>query len=165
MTRSRSSPPPPPGAAPASLSAPVVGVLVPGRALRVELPGSGGGPIAARTTLSLDDAALSRAAAARTPALLLFENGDPRLPIVIGLLRSETPQLDALLERAPPRIPAEARVDGKRLVLEGQEEVELRCGRAVIRLHRSGEIELEGTRLTSEAKGTHRIRGGKVLIN
>lgn len=164
MVRSRSSPPPPPGAGAASPAAPVVGVLVPGRALRVEFPGSGG-PLAARTTLPLDDAALARAAAARTPALLLFENGDPRLPIVIGLLRSETPLLDAVLERSAPRIPAEARVDGKRIVLEGQEEVELRCGRAVIRLRRSGEIELEGTRLRSEAKGTHRIRGGKVLIN
>lgn len=164
--RTRSSAPRPAAAsAAAPLSAPVVGTLVAGRGLRVDFPGNTRGPLAARTTLALDDAALARAARDHAQVLLLFENGDPALPILVGLLRSETPMLDALLEKPSRRIPAEARVDGKRIVLEGQEEVELRCGRAVIRLRRSGEIELEGTRLKSEAKGTHRIRGGKVLIN
>jgi len=40
---------------------------------------------------------------------------------------------------------AEARVDGKRVVLEGNDEVVLKCGEASITLRRDGKIILRGS--------------------
>jgi len=62
-------------------------------------------------------------------------------------------------------VPAEARLGGRRIVLEGHDEVELRCGRAVLKLRHNGEVVIRGVTLKTEASGVHRIRGGKVQIN
>jgi hypothetical protein len=144
-------------------------------ALLVDFDGNGQGPIAARSVVALDEAALSMALAARQPVVLLFENGDLRLPIVVGLV---TPDLGAALlgsllaappapapAPAPAPQPTEARVDGKRVVLEGKEEVVLRCGDASITLRRDGKLILRGAYVETTAKGVNRIRGGSVKIN
>ena len=144
---------------------------VPG-ALVVEYDGSG--PLAARSTVSLDQAAVARVVGTRQPALLLFENGDAQLPIVVGLVQPDPEKalLQALLIPASPVIPAqdprdaaEARVDGKRVVLEGEEEVTLKCGAASITLRRDGKVIVRGTYVEMTAKGVNRIRGGSVKIN
>lgn len=59
----------------------------------------------------------------------------------------------------------EARVDGKRVVIEGQDEIVLKCGEASITLRRNGKVIVKGTNLESKATGTHRIKGGSVEIN
>src|SRR5215467_13924200 len=61
---------------------------VPGR-LMVEFDGNAHGPLAARTVMALDQRALDEAIAVRRTAVLLFENGDPRLPIVVGLVAAD----------------------------------------------------------------------------
>lgn len=104
--------------------------------------------------------------------VLLFEEGDPGRPLIIGLVQepSETPLLDMVLEaagedednEAPPR---EVLVDGRRVVLAGDDEVVLRCGKASITLRRNGKIVIRGTYVISRAMGTNRIRGGSVQIN
>jgi hypothetical protein len=140
-------------------------------ALLVELPGHAAGPLPARSLVALDEAALQAAVAARRPALVLFENEDPRLPIVVGLLSPEpgAALLGALLQApaAPPAAakPVEARVDGKRVILEGEQEVVLRCGDASITLRRDGKVILRGAYVETTAKGLNRIRGGSVKIN
>ena len=56
----------------------VMGVVVshgPERGTIVEVPGSG--PAVARLLVAVDEAALVRAAEARTPVALVFEAGDP----------------------------------------------------------------------------------------
>jgi len=136
-----------------------------GKSLIVDYSKNTRGPLAARTTVALEGEALARAARERASVLLLFENDDPGLPIVVGLIRSETPLLDAALEPMPARVPTEARLDGRRVVLEGHDEIELRCGRAVILLRRGGEVVIRGVSLKTEASGINRIRGGKVQIN
>jgi hypothetical protein len=145
----------------------------------------------------LDARALDEAIAARRAAVLLFENGDPRLPIIIGLVAPEpgAALLGALLAPAPAATPAsasapvsppdvvpdrvpapaptaptsgepvEARVDGKRVVLEGQDEVVLKCGEASITLKRDGKLILRGAYVETHAKGVNRIKGGSVKIN
>ena len=60
---------------------------------------------------------------------------------------------------------AEARVDGKRVVITGEEEVELRCGEASIVLSKSGKLVIRGAYVETRAKGTNRIKGGSVQIN
>jgi hypothetical protein len=136
----------------------------------VDFPGNAAGPVPARLALMLDAAGLREAVARKQKVVLLFENGDPRLPFVMGLIQelSPTPLLDALLEPPPEAAapaPTEAHVDGKRVVIEGQDEIVLKCGEASITLRRNGKVIVKGTYLESRATGTHRIKGGSVEIN
>ncbi len=89
--------------------------------------------------------------------VLLFERGDPRRPVIVGWVQE--------LPAADPPERRYVRVDGRVLVLEGQQEVELRCGEASILLHRDGRIELRGRTILSEAREMQRIRGAAVRIN
>lgn len=58
-----------------------------------------------------------------------------------------------------------ASADGKRIEIEGKDEVVLRCGEASITLRRNGRIVIRGAYVETRAKGTNRIKGGVVLIN
>ena len=137
--------------------------------LLVDYPGNTAGPLPARLAVAVDARTLQSAVAQRQKVVLLFENGDPRLPFIMGLIQepTTTPLLDALLESPPaqPRPSTEARVDGKRVVIEGQDEIVLKCGEASITLRRNGKVIVKGTYLESRASGTHRIKGGTVEIN
>ena len=50
-------------------------------------------------------------------------------------------------------------------VLQGQERLTLRCGRASLTLLRSGRILLEGTYVETRAEGVIRLQGGSVQVN
>src|SRR6185436_5352484 len=69
------------------------------RGLLVDFHGSSSGAVAARTILTLDAASLEAAVKERRGAVLQFEDGDPRRPVLMGLLQptTATPMLDALL--------------------------------------------------------------------
>jgi hypothetical protein len=119
----------------------------------------------ARALAQFDDAALERAARERAEAVLLFEEGDPERPLLVGQLRSRTPLVDAILAGPLPAAPAVARVDGKRVAIEGKEEVVLQCGKASLTLRRDGKVVLRGVNLVTQADRVHKIRGGKVQVN
>lgn len=144
----------------------VAGTTPDGSAL-VDFPGNVAGPLPARSSLTLEPASLARAAADRQGAILLFENGDPSLPLLVGLLQtpSSTPLIDAVLERSLEDVPKEARVDGRKVVIEGRDEVVLRCGKATLTLRRDGQVLLRGVNIRTEAEEVQRIKGGKVQIN
>jgi hypothetical protein len=141
----------------------------------VDFPGNAAGPVPARSLVALDDAAIERGLLSRQPVVLLFEGDEPRLPIIVGLLPAEpgAALLGSLLQpptaaATPTVAPArrlEARLDGKRVVLEGEHEVVLRCGEASVTLRRDGKIILRGAYIETTAKGLNRIRGGSVKIN
>lgn len=142
--------------------------------LLVDFPGNLGPPVQARAAMALDEEAIRDAVAKRQGVLLLFEEGDPARPILIGLIhqQSETPCLDLVLSpEKDPEEPqkeknlAEVLVDGERVILEGQDEVVLRCGKASITLRRNGKVVIRGTYLVSRSEGTNRIKGGTVQIN
>jgi hypothetical protein len=61
--------------------------------------------------------------------------------------------------------PLEARLDGKRTVVEAQEEIVLRCGESSITLLRNGRVVIRGLEIETRARGTNRISGGAVKIN
>jgi len=150
-------------------SAPRVGWIAgstPGTLL-VDWPGSPSGPVAARSLVPLDDAALAQAASERRPVVLLFEKGDARLPLLVGLVQSSTPLLDAVLGSAPSTRPAEAveRPDGRRRVIEARDELVLECGKASITMRRNGKIVIRGAYVETHAAGVNRIKGGAVKIN
>jgi hypothetical protein len=137
--------------------------------LLVDFEGNTAGPIAARLAVALDARALHAAVSSRQKAVLLFENGDPRLPFIMGILQepSPTPLIDALLEEQAPaeRPPVEARVDGKRVLIEGRDEIVLKCGEASITLRRDGRVVVKGKAVETRATGINRIKGGAVEIN
>lgn len=136
-----------------------------GGEVRVDFTGNAAGPVAARVTAGLDDGALEAAARGRQEAVLLFEGGNPTRPVVLALLRSATPHLDAALSAPLPAGQKVARVDGRRVEIEGAEEVVLRCGKASLTLRRDGKVELRGVNVVSQAAQVNKIRGGKVQIN
>jgi len=75
-----------------------------------------------------------------------------------------TQVVESLNELSLPAVP-EVVVDGKRVQIEGTEEVVLRCGKASITLHSNGRLVIRGAYIESRASGTNRIKGGAVLIN
>src|SRR5262245_64405214 len=65
---------------------------------------------------------------------LMFEDGDPRRPIVIGRL------LNPGAVPAGKLLPVAVEMDGKRLVFEAKEQIVLRCGQASIHLTKAGKV-------------------------
>jgi hypothetical protein len=157
----------------------VLGHIVRGSApdaLSVDYPGNGRGPVAARTAVGLDAAVVARAVATKQAVLLVFENGDGRLPIVVGLVQEPAETAGAFLELiakgrhagklgAPSADSIDARVDGERVVVEGKREVRLKCGSASITLRADGKVIVRGEYVETHAKGVNRIKGGAVKIN
>ena len=141
--------------------------------LAVDFPGNPAGSLQARSTVRLDEATLSRAVATRQGVALVFENGDGRLPIVLGLLQEAPSPLHELLgsenrpaaPAAAEAPPIEANVDGKRIVFTAEREITLKCGEASLTLRRDGKILLRGTYVETYARGLNRIKGAQVKIN
>lgn len=131
---------------------------------RVDYPGNSLGPLVARVSASIDDAALESAAREHQDVVLMFDGGDPEKPLLTALLRSATHRVDALLAPLPEKQRV-ARVDGKQVVIEGDEEVVLKCGKASLTLRRDGKVVLRGVNLVTQAEQVHKVRGGKVQIN
>jgi hypothetical protein len=77
-------------------------------------------------------------------------------------------KVDAEPQNAEPRQTLEALeavVDGKRVVIDAQDEVVIRCGKASITLRRNGRVVIRGTYVETRAEGVNRIKGGSVQIN
>lgn len=157
--------------APAALiDVPVVGWVCgydPEQGLLVDFPqNQTPGLLPARWTMQLDSAAVEQAVQQKQPAVLVFEEGDPRRPIVTGLV-----QPLQLMETAPanrvqlPESPREGTLDGKRLTFEAADEIVLRCGQASLILRKNGVVQLKGAYVLSQSSGVNRIRGGSVQIN
>ncbi len=92
--------------------------------------------------------------------MLIFENGDPRRPVIMGLLRG--PQAWPVPEQ-PGRIEVDA--DGERLIISAKEQLVLRCGKASITLTKAGKVLIQGAYVSNRSSGVIRIKGGAVQIN
>jgi len=136
-----------------------VGVLIglkdDGRIPLVTYPGQ---PIAAaivaRATLDLHGSHVGREVA------LMFENGDPHFPIILGCF---PPKQGWPLADRPSEVEVDA--DGERLMVTAKEQLVLRCGGASITLTKAGKILMKGTYVSSRSSGLSRISGGSVQIN
>jgi hypothetical protein len=149
-------------------SAAVLGRIVcveAGGAISVEIPGTSQAR-AARLAVPLTREELLAAQEAGASAVLVFENGDPALPIIVGLVQTAGRPPDAARNDSPP-VPhvLEADVDGKRVRITAQDEIVLECGSASITLRRNGRVVVRGTYVESYSDGTNRIKGGQVRIN
>lgn len=139
-------------------------------------------PLPALTTLTLTRHHTGRQVA------LLFNNGDIRQPVIMGVIHNPLDELLQNFELTPVESentspfpdtssargnPADIKqdrngqvfVDGKHVVIEGSEEVTFKCGKASITLTRSGKILIRGTYLLNRSSGVNRIMGGSVQVN
>lgn len=143
------------------------------------------GPTLARLAVPADARRIRRAIERRDVAVLAFENGDAFRPLVLALLPQPSgvataPGADPVPTRvsvaptapvppAAPRVtPAEvvkADVDGRRVLIEGQDEIVFRCGKASVTLRRNGKVVIRGTYVETFSEGTNRVKGGQVRIN
>ena len=91
---------------------------------------------------------------------LMFERGDPRQPIVIGLLRRPA-------ERPICEVPGHVEVDsdGERLMVSARQQLVLKCGKASITLTKAGKILIRGAYISNRSAGVVSIVGGSVKIN
>lgn len=86
--------------------------------------------------------------------------------VVTGAIQRGAPQEDVReLDVEELTEALDLKVDGKRVELEGQDEIVLRCGKASITLRRNGRVVIRGTYVESYSRGTNRIKGGTVQIN
>lgn len=124
--------------------------------LLVGLQAVPGEVVAARTIVSLMRTQIG------SSVVVVFDNGDPRRPIVLGVLQdvgSQTPV------QASPRTHVPVRVDDNRIVLSAEREIVLECGDASITLTRAGKVLIKGTYVVSRSSGYNKIKGAAVDIN
>lgn len=139
------------------------------RGMLVDYPHNPHGVLVARSTLPLENVLSSSAGTQPEQprqVLLVFEQERPDSPIIVGVL--EPTQLhvakdSARTELAPTQI--EARVDGRRVVLDAHDEIVLSCGEASITLRRNGRVVIRGAYVETRSRGVNRIKGGTVQIN
>jgi hypothetical protein len=92
--------------------------------------------------------------------VLMFENGNPALPVVMGVIL----QKDGWpLAQQPAQVEVEA--DGQRMVVGAKEQLVLRCGKASITLTKAGKVLIQGSYVSSRSTGVNRIKGGSVQLN
>lgn len=128
----------------------------------VDVPGADE-PVAARCAVP-ESAIPPDDTLAGAPVLLLFEDSDPRRPVIVGFLRDRLRPAGASMRPDVTTADA-ARAPADRIVIEAAQSLELRCGKASILLAEDGRVVVKGTRLTSRATESNKIRGAVVLIN
>ena len=117
--------------------------------------------VQARSTVPLGKADIGQ------DVVLMFERGDLRKPIIMGILFSTNKNLlQRTMEEELEQIqPTQVELDGERLTFTGSKEIVLKCGKASITLTKAGKIIIKGEYLLNRASGVNRIQGGSVQIN
>lgn len=119
-----------------------------------------GRPVSARSTAILDQSDES----ADRAVVLMFEQGQPWMPVILGLIQKPTLKSPKhATVTTPTGIIAE--MDGERMTLTAEKEIVLKCGQASITLTQAGKILIRGAYLLSRSSGVNRIKGGVVHIN
>ena len=93
--------------------------------------------------------------------VLLCEQGDPRRPIIVGVLQDQAPAS----EHADKRELVSIQADEDRFVVSAEREIVLRCGDASITLTRAGKVIIKGNYILSRSTGYNKIKGAAVDIN
>lgn len=119
---------------------------------RIVVPGRMEVPRTARAICALSPGQEGRQCA------LLFEGGDPARPLIMGVLQEPVITLHAVGAATTTQ-------EAESFSVEAERAIELRCGKASLRLSSDGRIELRGTTVVSHATGLNRIRGASIKLN
>jgi hypothetical protein len=111
--------------------------------------------VVARTTVALLNAHVG------STVIVMFESGDVRRPIIMGVVQDHSPQPT----RTPEPPAADLVLDNQRLVLTAEREIVLRCGNASITLTRAGKVLIKGAYILSRSSGYNKVKGAAVDIN
>lgn len=119
------------------------------------------GPIQGRSVVQLREADLEQ------DVVLMFERGDVKRPIIMGVLKSSGERLQKSQrgEQSPSAPIVKVELDGERVTLSAQKEIVLRCGKASITLTKEGKILIRGAYVSSRSSGPNLIKGGSVQLN
>jgi hypothetical protein len=145
-----------PMALPSAVTARLHGFDLDERPLLLGLPGLAHEIVPGRSTVALLRQQVG------SDVVVLFEQGDVRRPIVVGVL------WDARSPLPPAPSPADlvtAQVDDQKVVLTAEREIVLRCGEASITLTRAGKVLIKGAYILSRSSGYNKIKGAAVDIN
>jgi hypothetical protein len=98
----------------------------------------------------------------RKRRVLVMRTGDP-VPrwILVGFVRERIGE--KARDAKPGRL--EVTVDGEKVKLEAEHDIELKCGQASITLRYDGRIEVRGTHILSASRGPNRVKGATIALN
>jgi hypothetical protein len=123
------------------------------------LPNRTGADVIAHDTVPLNRSHVGREVA------LLFDQGNPRRPIVIGLMWGpRRTAVETLVGRSTNRS-VKATTNGDHIRITADREIVLCCGESSITLTAAGKVLIRGKYLVSRSSGVNRIKGGSVQIN
>ena len=143
----------------------IVEIDAEGRA-HVRFPESAAAVVVARSVLDAAASAGNPESLIGASVLVVLENGDPSLPIVVGVIRAALRPKAALPEfKLDVGKNRDVLVDGHRLVFDAQQEILLRCGKSTILLQRDGKVLIRGAHLVSRSSGPNKIKGGSISLN
>jgi hypothetical protein len=147
----------------------IVEITPEGQAM-VDFPGNIYGLQQARSTLTFEDTNAIQSLPASV--LLVFENDDPALPIISGVIKETIFQSHTEQEAqfqtnttSVGKMPNHVLIDGKKLTFDAKEEIILQCGKSSINLKQNGKVIIKGANLISRSSGANKIKGGSVNIN
>jgi hypothetical protein len=109
-------------------------------------------PIVAQAICSLSALKVGRQCAVSLTA------GDRPSAIVLGQLQSSVFGLGDSAEISVSQ--SEGKID-----IQSDNEINLRCGKATLRMTSAGLVEIRGKKVVSHSSGLNRIRGGSVKLN
>lgn len=87
-------------------------------------------------------------------------------PVLSGNLANL--EIEAPVEKVEINLPTNKEnlvINGKKLTLEADQEIELKCGKGAIVIRKDGKILIRGTNLVSRSSGANKIKGASVAIN
>jgi hypothetical protein len=124
--------------------------------LVIGVPSLPGEIVRARTITAL------RRSDAGSEVMVLFERGEARRPIVVGVVRDSSLAVDSV-KQSEHHVDVDA--DNERVIIEAEREIVLRCGGASITLTRAGKVIIKGSYVVSRSTGYNKIKGAAVDIN
>lgn len=145
--------PPQPASLPGAATARLEAFDLDEQPLVADVPGLPQEVVRARTTVPL------RGEHIGSTVVVVFDQGDLRRPIVVGVL-----QAHRAAAPADGRLVA-VQADDDRIELSAEREIVLRCGDASITLTRGGKVLIRGKYVLSHSAGSNRIKGAVVDIN
>ena len=102
----------------------------------------------------------------RVKVLLIFENEDPTLPVIVGLIHEKIINSDKVkFLNASESKTNDMVLKGKGIAMEADQEIVFRCGQSSITIRNDGKVIIKGKNLVSRASANNKIKGANVNIN